>query len=135
MIDEAYLKSAISIRREYLKISNNLDLYRKRSSDLINMLEKYIVELEEIDKNIKKNKNYPANKSLNDILKVINNIEEEGKRLEEFTKPMNEKMEKLAKEERELYTQLLSKYSNLKEEQIVNIVRDRLLKEGLISKN
>jgi hypothetical protein len=40
-------------------------------------------------------------------------------------------MEKLAKEEMELYRQIVDSHPNLTEDQIVEKVQDRLIKEGL----
>jgi hypothetical protein len=40
-------------------------------------------------------------------------------------------IEKLAKEEQELFRQIVERHSNLSQDQIVSIVRDRLIKEGL----
>ena len=65
------------------------------------------------------------------LLKIIDNIEEEGKRLEKLIEPVNFEIEKLAKEEIELYNQILDGHSNLTEDQIVEKVQDRLIKEGL----
>ena len=42
MIEEKYLKMAISIRRTYLKLTNNLDLYHSKALSVSDKLEKTI---------------------------------------------------------------------------------------------
>jgi hypothetical protein len=65
------------------------------------------------------------------LLKIIDEVEDEGKRLEKLIEPINLEIEKLAKEEMELYRQILDGHPNLTENQIVEKVQDRLIKEGL----
>jgi len=68
---------------------------------------------------------------LKKLLKIIDEVEDEGKRLEKLIEPINLEIEKLAKEEMELYRQILDGHPNLTENQIVEKVQDRLIKEGL----
>jgi hypothetical protein len=56
---------------------------------------------------------------------------DEGKKLETLIDPINVEIEKLGREEQELYRQIVEHHPELTEDQIVNFVRDRLLKEGL----
>lgn len=135
MVDEKYLKMAITIRRTYLKLINNLDLYKTKASQVSEKLEDTIKKLdniqEEIDK--KKSEKIEVNEKevFNKLLKIINEVEEEGKRLENLVSPINSEIEKLAKEEQELYRQMVEHHHNLSEDQIISEVRDRLIKEGL----
>ena len=46
--------------------------------------------------------------------------------------PLNKQIEKLAKEEQELYEQIKMAHPNLSDEQIVTSVRNRLIQEGLV---
>ena len=132
MIDEFFLKSAINIRREYLKISNNMDLYQKRAKEVVNILEETISKIENIQKENKKNPNISTEKNMNDLLEILKNVEEEGKRLESLVEPINKSIEKLSKEEVILYEKIKEKYKNLTDEEIVKEISDRLEKEGLL---
>lgn len=132
MIDEFFLKSAINIRREYLKISNNMDLYQKRAKEVVNILEETISKIENIQKENKKNPNISTEKNMNDLLEILKNVEEEGKRLESLVEPINKSIEKLSKEEVILYEKIKEKYKNLTDEAIVKEISDRLEKEGLL---
>lgn len=134
MIEEKYLQMAISIRRTYLKLVNNMDLYRARALQVSERLEDTLKKLEKIkaeadDRN--KNTKVSDQDLLNKLLGVIDDVEEEGKRLENLVEPINKEIEKLSREETELYRQIVDNHPSLSEDQIVKFVQDRLIKEGL----
>ena len=134
MIDEKYLQKAIRIRRTYLKLINNMDLYRARATQISENLDKTLKDLDNFQKDLNKKdrkESIDVKALFEKLLKIIDNIEEEGKRLEKLIEPVNFEIEKLAKEEIELYNQILDGHSNLTEDQIVEKVQDRLIKEGL----
>lgn len=132
MINEFFLQSAVNIRRQYLKISNNMELYHNKAKEVIDTLESSVNKLELIQEKVTNDKNLSAEKSINDILKVINEVEQEGKRLEDLVEPMNKEIEKLSKEENELYKKIKEKHPELSDEEIVKSVENRLQKEGLL---
>jgi predicted phage-related endonuclease len=136
MVDEKYLQMAISIRRTYLKLINNLDLYRARALQVSDRLEETVKKLDDFNKEVeesakKKNNNMSQVEVFEKLLKIIDEVEEEGKRLENLVNPINVEIEKLAKEEMELYRQIVDNHPSLTEDQIVESVKDRLIKEGL----
>ncbi len=130
MIDERYLRVAVQIRRTYLKLINNLELYKSVATSITKKLEETIDKISEIE-NDYIDKKLDDKKSMENALKVINDVESEGKRLEGLINPINDEIEKLLKEEQELYKQIVNNHRELTEDQIVSIVRDRLIKEGL----
>ena len=136
MIDEIYLQNAVRIRRTYLKLSNNMDLYQNKAQAVSDKLETTISKIDELqskieeskrDKNDKKDSNF----FLTELVKILNEVEEEGKALESSVDPLNKEIEKLALEEQELYRQIKEKHFNLTDEQIISSVQDRLIKENL----
>jgi predicted nucleic acid-binding Zn-ribbon protein len=134
MIEEKYLQMAISIRRTYLKLVNNMDLYRARALQVSERLEDTLKKLEKIkaeadDRN--RNTKVSDQDLLNKLLGVIDDVEEEGKRLENLVEPINKEIEKLSREETELYRQIVDNHPSLSEDQIVKFVQDRLITEGL----
>jgi predicted nucleic acid-binding Zn-ribbon protein len=131
MIDEIFLKSAISIRREYIKVSNNMELYHNKAKSIVNKLEETLEKIESLQKKIKVEKSISNEGAINKLFEILRDVEEEGDRLEKLADPMNKEMEKLSKEEHELYRQIKEKHSDLTDEQIIASVQDRLLKEGL----
>jgi predicted nucleic acid-binding Zn-ribbon protein len=132
MIEEKYLKMAISIRRTYLKLINNLDLYHNRALKVSSNLEETIVKLDTIQEGLDSKDKKPSSKeTLDKLLDILQEVEDEGKKLETLIDPINTEIEKLGREEQELYRQIVEHHPELTEDQIVNFVRDRLLKEGL----
>ena len=132
MIEEKYLKMAISIRRTYLKLINNLDLYHNRALKVSSNLEETLAKLDTIQEGLDLKDKKPSSKeTLDKILDILQEVEDEGKKLETLIDPINVEIEKLGREEQELYRQIVEHHPELTEDQIVNSVRDRLLKEGL----
>jgi len=54
MIDEKYLQRAIRIRRTYLKLINNMDLYRARATQISENLDKTLKDLDNFQKDLNK---------------------------------------------------------------------------------
>jgi hypothetical protein len=132
MIEEKYLKMSISIRRTYLKLINNLDLYHNRALKVSSNLEETLAKLDTISEGLDSKDKKPGSKeTLDKILDILQEVEDEGKKLETLIDPINVEIEKLGREEQELYRQIVEHHPELTEDQIVNFVRDRLLKEGL----
>ena len=138
MVDEKYLQMSITIRRTYLKLINNLDLYRSRALQISERLEDTVKKIDELNKEAEesaKKKSTSSNISqievFEKLLKIIDEVDDEGKRLENLISPINTEIEKLAKEEMELYQMIVNSHPNLTEDQIVESVKDRLIKEGL----
>jgi predicted nucleic acid-binding Zn-ribbon protein len=136
MVDEKYLQMSITIRRTYLKLINNLDLYRSRALQISERLEDTVKKIDDLNKEAKesakkKNTNISQIEVFEKLLKIIDEVDDEGKRLENLISPINTEIEKLAKEEMELYQMIVNSHPNLTEDQIVESVKDRLIKEGL----
>ena len=132
MIEEKYLKVSISIRRTYLKLINNLDLYHNRALKVSSNLTETLAKLDTIQEGLESKDNKTSSKeTLDKILNILQEVEDEGKKLETLIDPINVEIEKLGREEQELYRQIVEHHPELTEDQIVNFVRDRLLKEGL----
>jgi len=135
MINEQFLQRAIDIRKTYLRLTNNMDDYLEKVSNVSDRLEKTVVEITEIEEKYKDKKgsgNMSSDQTLKELLKVLDKVDREGKTLESLVEPLNKEIEKLSKEEVELYRLIREKHSNLTEDQIVEAVKARLKKEELI---
>mgnify|MGYP007101540903 CR=1 FL=1 len=133
MIDERFLTAAINIRRTYLKLTSNLDLYKNKAEVTLLKLEKAYDDLEKLNIRIKEGKKNGSDDEVkDDLLKIFSEIEDEGNRIEKFLEPLNKEIEKLAIEEQQLYSNICKAHSNLSEDDIVDIVRKRLTKENLL---
>jgi hypothetical protein len=136
MVDELFLQNAVRIRRTYLKLSNNMDLYQKKAQQVSDKLDETIIKIEEIERQAKESRTSKdsTNNSeyfMNELLKALQDVDDEGKSLENLVNPLNKEIEKLALEEQELYRKIKEKHFNLTDEQIVEYVKDRLIKENL----
>ena len=137
MIEERYLQTAVKIRKDYLKTSVNLEFYHRKAKDLVNNLESILEKIEKLSKEIeddrKKGTSTHTKESVqSDLLKILQDLEKEGKSVEELANPMNKEIEKLALEEQELYRQIKEKYKDISDDELIKIVKDRLQIEGLL---
>lgn len=136
MIEEQFLESAVQIRRTYLKLTNNLSLYQKRAEEIVKVLENSINKLESLQNEIKDTKagksNMTNEKAINEVLSTITDVEQEGERLNSLFEPLNKEIEKLGKEEAELWNRIIEKHSDIPEDKIIEIFKARLEREGLV---
>jgi chromosome segregation ATPase len=133
MIDEKFLIAAVNIKKTYIRLLNNLNLYESKAKETLEKLNSLYDKLGVLEKDIKKpeNMNNENYSSVNEVLKILNELESEGVKLKAFTDPLNKKIENLALEEQELYKQICMKHSDMTEDEIVECVRIRLVKENL----
>jgi|LakMenEpi03Aug12_release.lakeMendotaPanAssembly.Ray.scaffolds.fasta_scaffold2314051_1 hypothetical protein len=129
MIDERFLLASVNIRRRYLGLANNLDSYRKKAELTLKDLEKAKDDLKKIEQGNYDKENLSG---LQQIVNIITYLEESQASLERFLEPINKNIEKLLIEERDLYNKICEKHSNYTEQQIVQIVTERLEKENLL---
>jgi len=135
MIDEKFLVAAVNIKRSYLKLTSNLDFYKRRAEQTLEKLQDAYNKVEGLESEIadlkkKKDTNVDPNLTTK-VLTILSEIEQEGDKIEKFVEPLNKEIEKLAMEESELYRIIVESHPNLSEDQIVESVRLRLKKEGL----
>lgn len=135
MVDEVFLQRAVKIRRQFLKVNNNMEFYVKRVNGIVNNLDEILKKLDELQKETtdekSKNDRATAERAALELKKIIENLESEGEKLEGYMNPLNKEIEQLALEEQELYRQIKEKNHHLTDEQIVESVRQRLIQENL----
>jgi hypothetical protein len=135
MIHERFLQSAVNIRRTYLKVSNNLDNYHEKAKEMLDVLNTTVDKITGLKENVVKANSGKSKmtdqEALSQLLKILQDVEDEGKTMEKMTDPLNKEIEKLAKEEQELYEQIKLAHPLLTDEQIVESVKTRLIQEGL----
>jgi hypothetical protein len=131
MIDENFIQAAVTIRRNYLKVTNTLGVYQKKAKESVDGLDDIIEKLEKLKEKAKSNKEMTTDMAMEDIQKIIKDFEEETTRLTSVIDPLNEQLEKLAIEEEELWRAIKLKHSDIPETDIVDYVKRRLIKENL----
>lgn len=131
MIDESFIKAAIKIRRQYLKLTNNLNFYKRKAEDVISNLQDIVDKIEKIQKEAETQKNTNNDAIVVQLTKILTDIESEGRVVESLIDPLNQEIEKLGLEEQELWRNIKSKYPNNSDDEIVEYVRKRLIEENL----
>lgn len=128
MIDTHLLESAKQIRRKFIRVSSQLDLYETDVRALAEFLEEKIKVLDVfVNEKIKKIKTESDYQTVTkEIIKEIEEIEDEEKKLHKKIEKINIELEKLNKEEEILYATIKQKYPELKDDQLVRYIHKNL---------
>lgn len=128
MIDEHLLESARIIRNNFTRMSRELENYTGDIKKLVNYLEEKIVILKTDTTNkIKALKDKSELPELTKtIIREIEDIELEEKKLQKKVSKINEEMEKLQKEEEILYQTIKQKYPELTDNEIIKQIHRNL---------
>jgi hypothetical protein len=132
MIKEVFYQAAINIKKRYYELTSDLTKYESRMLATKDKLDDAIASINKIEEVAKKNKGNNSKDLLNELLKVLDNVDQEGKSIENFMDPINKGIELLAVEETELYRRICETHPDLSEQQIVECVKERLKKENLL---
>ena len=132
MIDDNFIQSAIKIRRNYLKLTNNMDFYKKEVEKLTSNLDNIVNKLSDLQSDLNdKNKKMTTESAVREMTKIIKDLEDEGLNLEKAMSPINEGIEKLSFEEAELWRNIKEKHYNIPEDDIIDYIKTRLVNENL----
>lgn len=134
MIDESFVQAAIKIRRTYLKLTNNMELYKTQAERLSKNLDDIVGRLQKLQLDLNDDKkNMQAESAISEVTKILRSVEDEGKNLEGAIDPINEEIEKLGYEEQELWRMIKEKHYDLPEDDIINYIKKRLVDANLSS--
>ena len=133
MIHQKYLDQAHRIRKDFNSTNLKLVNLSRELGDIHRDMEKTVLDLEEINKNIK---SYSDEKELvEEINKHLYTFELQAGKIQKKFDPLNDNLEKLKEEEKKLFVTLVNEYPHLKQEDIVEQVHKYLKdKEGIQSK-
>jgi vacuolar-type H+-ATPase subunit I/STV1 len=132
MIDESFVQAAIKIRRQYLKLMNNMEMYRSKAKKMVNNLDGIVDRLQNIQVELGKEKSeVTADTAIGEVQKILKEVDYEGKTLEDSINPLNQEIEKLALEEEELWRLIKEKHYGVPEQEIIEYVRKRLIEANL----
>lgn len=128
MIDSQLIESAKFIRRDYLSQSNKLTKYYEDVKELGYFLLKKVDELKKFnDDSVKKIKNNDdLSKVTNHILKEIEEIEIEERKIRDKVDKINLDLEKLKKDEENLYLEIKERHPKLTDDEIVKEIHKHL---------
>jgi hypothetical protein len=83
MIEEKFLESAIRIRKNYLKISSNLEFYHKKAKDIIQSLEDIAKKAQGLQDEINNDKKtgvitMTKDKAMDELIRILKELEDEA---------------------------------------------------------
>jgi hypothetical protein len=128
MIQELYLKRAVKIRKEYLKIVNDINRYDKIAKDLASSLTGRTSELESLLKSLNENKISNPEVAKQELHNILMQTEDDMNKVDLSIDALNKQIENLQKDELSLYREIRKTYFNLTEEEIKNQVQEHLRK-------
>lgn len=118
MISEFYLKKALNIRKEYLSIVSNINLFETMAKDVLRIIEEKLLELQELQNKINEKRISNIEAAQESLLKIILDLEEESNNIEKSVNDLLKKIDLLKEEEKKLYTNLKGEYPNLTNEEL-----------------
>ena len=129
MIDQRCIDSAVNIRTDFNEISGKLETLAGDLSKTQEKIGDTVERLQEIASNLI---DYDTKDEVQkEVIEELVKLEEEGKRIEKIYIPLNEKIEKLQREEELLYKNIKDKYKNLSDIEIVDILRKEFIKKRI----
>lgn len=131
MIEERFIKRAVEIRRDYVKITRDISVYESKAKQVLETLESTVAKLNSIQDKIKKKIITNADDASKKIMDILSDVEKEGERLEKMIDPLNDQIEKLRVEENELYRLIKEKYPKVSDQDIVKQIQEEIKKANL----
>jgi uncharacterized membrane protein len=128
MISELYLKRALSIRKEYLKIRSDINKYEMIALDLVKSLESRKSDFEKILEDLNKKKFKSPDQAKNKIHEAILKTEEDMNRIDKSVNDLNKRIDLLKEDEINLYKELKRSYSDLSDDDIKKSVGEYISK-------
>ena len=109
-----------------------MEMYRSKAKKMVNNLDGIVDRLQNIQVELNKEKSeVTADGAINEVQKILKEVDNEGKTLEDSINPLNDEIEKLALEEEELWRLIKEKHYNVPEEEIIEYVKKRLIESNL----
>lgn len=135
MISEFYLKKALNIRKEYLSIVSNINLFENMAKDILKIIEGKLEELNTLQSKINEKKISNIESAKDSLLKIILDLEEESNNIEKSVNDLTSRIDKLKINEKELFADLRKNYQNLTNEEIRNQIHKYIDKKLSIKPN
>ncbi len=135
MISEFYLKKALNIRKEYLSIVSNINLFENMAKDILKIIEGKLEELNTLQSKINEKRISNVESAKDSLLKIILDLEEESNNIEKSVNDLTSRIDKLKINEKELFADLRKNYQNLTNEEIRDQIHKYIDKKLSIKPN
>lgn len=127
VIEQVLVDSALAIKAEYNSLKSHLVKYEKEAADLGVFLLKMCKELEDYaHKDIHKASS--VNESTKHILDKMVLMEQESDRISNLVEHINTSLEKLRKDDWQLYEKIKKRNPDASDDQIVHALNEKMLK-------
>lgn len=131
MISDLYLKKAIKIRKEYLKLVRDIQSYEDIAHDLITSISDRKKDLEDLLEKLNQNKINNADIAKQKLDEIVVKTEDDMNKVDASIDSLNKKMDKLREEEIYLYKEIKQVYSDIPDEEIKKFIQETLKKQNL----
>jgi chromosome segregation ATPase len=122
-IDKIFINKAISIRKEYLRHCENIDIDSFKLKECKEKLQTYLEEGNEISEKYNDEESTEFQKEINDI---INKVVKTVKQLESRIKPYKDRIKELESESDKLFISIKDRYPKLSTEEIQKQIIEKL---------
>lgn len=131
MISELYLKRAVSIRKDYIKIVSDIESYEKVAKSLSDSISLRTKELESVLEKLNQNKYNNVDAAQQELQSIMIQTEDDVNKVDVSIDKLNLKIEKLKQDEINLYKEIKNVYYQLSDEDIREQVQTHLKKLNL----
>jgi phage I-like protein len=128
MIQEIFLKRAALIRKEYLSTQKKTIDYEKSLKQLVGMIDTTSKDLDDFLEKLNSNYLNEPEEAKQGLLKIFMNLEDEYNKTSKSIDSAEEIIEKLKKQEIELFKDIKQRYPEMTDGQIRNEIQDYINK-------
>jgi len=131
MIQEIFLKRAANIRKEYLRITRDINSYEKNIRDLLGALEQKSTDLDSLKNKLDSNRINSPEEAKMELLNIIMEVEDETNKNEKYIDNLNKNIEKLKEDELLLFRDIKQRYPEMSDSDIKNEIQSYIKKLNL----
>jgi phage shock protein A len=132
MISEKFLIKAANIRRDYLKLNDDINKVENRIKSIVPFIEGQQDKLNDIKNKVEKGELKSKESFAEKALMIIMDLEKETASYEAGVDDVNKKIEKLREDEIALFNELKTKYSNIPDKELKSKINEYLKSQNLL---
>ena len=132
MISEKFLIKAANIRRDYLKLNEDIDKVESRIKTIVPFIEGQQDKLNDIRDKVEKGELKSKESFAEKALMIIMDLEKETASYEAGVDDVNKKIEKLREDEISLFNELKTKYSDIPDKELKSKINEYLKSQNLL---
>ena len=132
MISEKFLIKAANIRRDYLKLNDDINKVENRIKSIVPFIEGQQDKLNDIRDKVEKGELKSKESFAEKALMIIMDLEKETASYEAGVDDVNKKIEKLREDEIALFNELKTKYSDIPDKELKSKINEYLKSQNLL---